>query len=190
MRIETKPGLHVMLLVTFAGFALATSVAQAERPSASSANAGVCDVLSDATPSLESLCVNYCEARDCVNSDDPECDNLLANYDRHRGDGDPEMPCLVSCPCYTTADIRNHPADLNSCIQWTDPSIFSALIDETTLNGVGAGINVSGEFYTCGYTDFTTASPVVDLRIVSPEEARACVDIVDAEIAARGLSCD
>ena len=190
MGIATRPGLHVMLLATFAGFVLATSSAQADRPSAASANEGVCDVLAGASPSLESLCVNYCEARDCVNSDDSECDNLLANYDRHRGAGDPEMPCLVSCPCYTTADIRNHPADLNNCIQWTDPSIFSALIDETTVNGVGAGINVSGEFYSCLYSDFTEGSAVVDLRIVSPDEARVCVDLVDAEIAARGLTCD
>jgi hypothetical protein len=190
MGFETKRGHRWLVFAMFAGLALATSPARAERPNAGSHNEGICEVLADASPGLESLCVNYCEARDCTNADDSECDALLANYDRHRAAGDPEMPCLVSCPCFTAADIRDHPAELTLCYQWTDPSIFSALVDETDLNGVGAGINVSGGFYSCLYSDFTTAFPVVDLRIVSPAEAQVCVDLVDAEIAARELSCD
>jgi hypothetical protein len=47
-----------------------------------------------------------------------------------------------------------------------------------------------GGVNSCLYTDFSIKSPVLDPRIVSPAEAASRVDIVDAEIAARGLSCN
>ena len=179
-------GQCLVVFVAFVCFALHASTVRAERPNASSASASVCSVLSDATPSLESLCVNYCEKRDCVNSDSSECDNLLANYDRHRGDGDPEMPCLVTCPCFTAADLRDHPVELVTCYQSSN-GVYSAISDAADTSGAAAGNNPLG-LHFCMYTDFVSD----DLHIfsmTSPEDAATCIDMIDAEIADRGFTC-
>jgi hypothetical protein len=80
-----------------------------ETPSAET----VCDFLKDAqyTPGLYGLCVAFCEALD---SDDfeplGECNvapmKILENYNKKRGEGDPEMPCLrPECPCFSVEDL-------------------------------------------------------------------------------------
>jgi hypothetical protein len=179
-------GQCLAVCVVFVCFALSAALVRAERPNASSASAGACSALSDATPSLKSICVNYCEKRDCVNSEDPECDNLLANYDRRRRDSDPGMPCLVTCPCFTAADLRDHPVELVTCYQ-SSSGIFSAIADAADTSGAGAGNNPRG-LHHCMYTNFVSD----DLKIfamTSPEEAAMCIEMIDAEIAYRGFTC-
>jgi hypothetical protein len=192
MRIEMTLDHRVMALVLFAGFALLASLADAERPNAAAANESRCDALSDATPGLESLCVNYCDRRDCPNSDKLGCDILLANYDRHRRDGDPEMPCLQTCPCFTARELRDYPAELTQCIQQSSSdTLASGIFGEPDVNGAGAISVFASGFNSCLYADFT-----VDPRIVrfggaslDSEVVAVCVAMVDAEIAARGHTC-
>lgn len=62
----------------------------------------VCDVLRDGeyTKGLYGLCVAYCEA-------EARSEKVLANYDRKRNEGDPEMPCTAppECPCWTAGMV-------------------------------------------------------------------------------------
>ncbi len=64
------------------------------------ANEGVCDDLTTATPGLFGLCVAFCEAQDCdpdLTADDPfaSCkpgsQKVLAQYNKRKGAGDPDM---------------------------------------------------------------------------------------------------
>jgi hypothetical protein len=175
-----------MVMAVFAGLALLASAGSAERP-----YAGVCGTLSDATPGLEALCVNYCEMRDCPNSDKPECDNLLANYDRHRGAGDPEMPCLWTCPCFTAQELRDHPVELTQCVQHSSDFLFTAIFDESEISGAGSSSNFAFGFFDCLFTDFSVHPPIIRFGggSLDPGEAAVCRALVDVEIAERGLSC-
>jgi hypothetical protein len=181
-----------MILVVFAGLALLASPGSAERPRADAASAGICGVLSGATPGLESLCVNYCEARDCPNSDARACESLLRNYNRHRRDGDPEMPCLQACPCFTAEDLRFHPAELVRCTQHVNPDFLaSGIFDEIETSGAGSVSNFTGGFHDCLYSDFTVDPPIARFGggSLDPDAVAACIAVIDAEIAARGLTC-
>jgi hypothetical protein len=183
----------VTIVAVFASLVLLASTGSAERPQTAASSAGICGVLSDATPGLESLCVNYCERRDCPNSDEPECDNLLINYDRHRRDGDPEMPCLWTCPCFTAQEVRDHPAELTRCIQYASADFFfRAIFAEDGVSGAGSTSNWWMGSHDCLYADFTVDPPIVRFGglALEPEEAAVCQAVIDAEIFDRGLTCE
>ncbi len=82
---------------------------------------GICDALKGGTPGLHGLCVAYCVAQDLGNPDNAEKQSafsLLNAYERKRGPGDPDMPCLAevsrevppppeaTCPCWTVETLR------------------------------------------------------------------------------------
>jgi len=163
----------------------------AQRPEADGAGEGLCAVLSTATPGLESLCVNYCEARDCPNSDATACERLLANYDRHRRDGDPEMPCLDVCPCFTAREIRDHPADLTRCsLRESDGSEFSGLFDANDgTQGVGVFSSIERNIYQCRYVNSFADPEDFRFERIGPDEANSCHAVVGDAIAERGLTC-
>jgi hypothetical protein len=183
---------RVTILVTFVGFALLASLAHARGPDAGGTSAGVCGVLSDATPGLESLCVNYCEVRNCPNSDGRECESLLTNYDRHRRDGDPRMPCLQNCPCFTAQELRDYPVELVECIRDSSADfLFTAVIGESEVDGAASVSNFAIGFYDCVYSDTTVDPPIVRFGggALDPEDAAVCHAVIEAEIAGRGLIC-
>lgn len=175
------------LFALLVAFAWAATIAHAERPIAVGSMEGICDALSDATPSLEALCVNYCEARDCVNSDDPECGLLLDNYYRHRRDGDPEMPCLATCPCFSASDLRNHPADLTRCVQQQTTVRNTIMMDDSGTLGAYGGVNLVRNFHLCGYV---VDRDLIRLLPVRREEAAVCGSLIAREIAERGMVCE
>ena len=77
------------------------------------AQEGICDQLIGGTPGLYGLCVAYCEAQDLnemfqeIKAGGKPGEKILANYNRKKQLGDPDMPCIVSapdaCPCFNTA---------------------------------------------------------------------------------------
>jgi len=88
------------------------------------ANASVCDVLHEATPGLHGLCVAFCEVQDHPNilaaiteqeihalEDAAPSGRLLANYNKKKKAGDPDMPCMNTttvtdpCPCWAEAEL-------------------------------------------------------------------------------------
>lgn len=161
--------------------------AQAEKPIEPGPGEGICAALFfqvNTTPGLHALCTNYCERRDCPNSDDPECDRLLDNYNRHRTENDPQMPCLEACPCYTAEEVRNHPVELTHCIQDFSERPYSAITDEPETSGAASGV------FFCMWSDVTVDPWIVRMAPVTDSNGAVCRAIVDAVIAERGLICD
>ena len=83
-------------------------------------SSGVCDVLADATPGLQRLCVAFCDMQDCeadFSLENPfeNCrrgsSKVYARYETKRGAGDPDMPCIkqpeveTACPCWTGDEL-------------------------------------------------------------------------------------
>lgn len=83
-------------------------------------NSGVCDELKDSSLGLRMMCVAFCELQSC--SPDYSLDNpfqncsrsskwILARYEKRRGPGDPDMPCVkqpevvAECPCWTREEL-------------------------------------------------------------------------------------
>jgi hypothetical protein len=180
---------NVIVGAVFAGLALLASPGSADHPKAA---AGICGALSDATLGLESLCVNYCEARDCPNSDKPECERLLTNYDRHRRDGDPEMPCLQTCPCFSAQELRDFPVELTQCMRnLSSDYLFTAIFGEFEADGAAASSRIDLGLYDCGYSVFSVDPPIIRFGglALDPGEAAVCRAMIDVEIAERGLTC-
>lgn len=85
----------------------------------------VCDQLKEdgITKGLYGLCVAFCEAQDILDVSTPitpeELESLkidspssviLANYNKKKKDGDPDMPCVLvdePCPCFTKQELED-----------------------------------------------------------------------------------
>lgn len=151
------------------------------------ANEGVCDGLkTNATPGLYGLCVAYCEAQDLDIVGDKETpnDKILANYNKKKQAGDPEMPCRkVPCPCWentTLAPItsRAGSGDVLSCVS----SATTAQIRNTT-NLQFATADIGRQPPICRYTD-TTVTPRISVRFdLNAAEAQSCYDQILAACA-------
>jgi hypothetical protein len=191
VRVEMSLGRCLLACVALVEIALLPTFATGEQPYAAPANAGICEVLSDATPGLAPLCVGYCERRDCLHLDSVACSRLLSNYDRKRRDDDPEMPCLQTCPCFTAEELREHPVELTACSQAVSAeSEFSGLFDQqTSTQGVGVFSSFERDFYQCRYVNGDAAPPDFRFEFISPEDADICHAIVGREIFDRGLDC-
>lgn len=128
------------ILCIAAGFLMeAPAVAQTldgETP----ANEGVCDGLQGTTPGLYGLCVAFCEAQDHAAlsvpiteeelealEDDIPSGRILANYNKKKKAGDPDMPCIKveePCPCWDSAEFDQATLSgtpFNSCRRWNGP---------------------------------------------------------------------
>ena len=102
---------------------------------------GVCDPLKGGTPGLYGLCVAYCEAQDLGDPAKAEgkesAFHLLASYERKRGPGDPDMPCLsdptrevppapqADCPCWTVDTLREALPQPSGCQTGSDYVVMS-----------------------------------------------------------------
>ena len=118
-----KLSLYTLFVTVSAAFGFAATpaaFAQGTPDGETPANEGVCDDLMFATPGLYGLCVAFCEAQDCepdFSLDDPfeQCTPsspmVLEAYDRRKGEGDPEMPCVqqTGCPCWSTEELADFP---------------------------------------------------------------------------------
>ena len=102
-----KHGLIVSVLL-LAGGAIFAQTPDGATP----ANEGVCDGLraDGVTKGLYGLCVAFCEAQDMDvwgELTDPPRGRLLELYEKKRGDGDPDMPCIAqnTCPCWSAEEV-------------------------------------------------------------------------------------
>ena len=128
-------------------FFLSTGVHAKTPDGGTPANEGICDTLVDHTPGLYGLCVAYCEAQDIdLLLDDPDqvskavpSEKILENYNRKKGAGDPDMPCIQeSCPCWTTEEVS-----YGSWGDRSEPFCFSSFTGGVsgTLTGLAEGDN-------------------------------------------------
>lgn len=142
------------------------------------AEESVCDPLKGAgvTKGLYGLCIAYCEA-------EARSQNVLDNYNRRRGETDPEMPCaeppVASCPCWS-ADTLQAARDSGLTPACTFGAVDEAIYFDISLLPVVSyeafGVNSS----TCGYIfdpDLSTdpTEGTIELSIgVKPAEEGAC----------------
>lgn len=117
-------------IATMSGNAIA-STPDGETP----ANEGVCDGLQGATPGLYGLCVAYCEAQDLdATNKNPPSLKILANYNKKKQAGDPDMPCVQTpCPCFSIEELSAVTQDgiVSACI---DSGELIQLIDNSTFD--------------------------------------------------------
>jgi len=180
------------LSLILAGFALGSSPASAQSNAQATADARTCDALVDATPGLRGICVAYCERLDCSNPDSPECAALRSSYDRRRQTGDPDLPCLPICPCFSLSELLDHPAELDTCeIGESEYEAWAGAWDHATaLQGCGTFSSTEfGDFAQCRFQNTVVDPPYTRFARITQEEAAICRAIVAEFIAARGLDC-
>ena len=157
-------------------------------------NAGICDAMSDSNPGLtkglQGLCVAYCEARDyradigdvgALGRNDVAKGKILANYNRKKKAGDPDMPCVASnasCPAWSAAEIAavgsrgyskirdDHLLDVGYLNRLSDEERVVSKVDFPSaamgVNNVWADHFVNGvddpadDTYAAGYQDYET----------------------------------
>lgn len=130
------------LLVKVAAFSLGaltiTTVGAQTPDGVTPVNEGICDELVGGTPGLYGLCVAFCEAQDIASIDEPITEDhlaalevsapsgkILANYDRKKQPGDPDMPCIKveePCPCWSSEEL----AELDGILWDGRPSYSTA----------------------------------------------------------------
>lgn len=138
------------------------------------ANEGVCDALHGGTPGLYGLCVAYCEAQDLDSFDkNPPNARILANYNKKKLAGDPDMPCIqVPCPCWSDAELASISADgMAAACPRTDTK--SQIIDNAARTKFAeADIKAGAE--RCRYIDLNTDPRTIRSFTITPEEAQSC----------------
>jgi len=187
--------LAVAGIVVFAGMTGVSSSAMAmmtpdgETP----ANEGVCDGLKGATPGLYGLCVAYCEAQDLDTIDkEPPSEKILANYEKKRQAGDPDMPCIQKpeCSCVSNAELSAMTADgMGSCNRLITNKL--TITDNGPLNF--ADINTTPGREACRFVD-TETSPITvrsqrladDADSTAAQKAEVCRAAIDAACLAIG----
>lgn len=158
----------------------------------------VCDPLKGATPGLYGLCVAYCEAQDCDSDQflSGQCDSpnpkVLANYDKKKREGDPNIPCILpppSCPCFDAAKLGE--LGLVSCRVLGD-SI--SLVGDRVVSRDNAGWRPAntktGAPPQCNFANFDGSTVIESiLEATDPEQAVICKQILLDYAAANGFPC-
>lgn len=170
----------MVLLTGLAGFggSVMASTPDGETP----ANEGVCDLLQNATPGLYGLCVAYCEAQDLdiLGDKEPPNTRILANYDKKKQAGDPDMPCVQTpCPCWTIEEIDGILATggLKTCTLVGDFAQIENQVD--TINGVAQRARIDSDRLQCRYLDRTTDPRISrGFKNLTAEEAASCASHV------------
>lgn len=174
-----------LILITGAVTSMPTQAATADGETP--ANEGACDVLkTSATPGLYGLCVAYCEAQDLDIIGDKETPNnkILANYNKKKQVGDPDMPCLkVPCPCWTDAELAR--------ITTSGGSLSCGKTATTALIRNSSPIQFAStdvSLLNCRFTD-TSISPVISRRFsgIDPTAAQSCYTQITQACASLGL---
>ena len=152
------------------------------------ANEGVCDVLkTNATPGLYGLCVAYCEAQDLDSFDKgPPNVKILANYNKKKQAGDPDMPCLkVPCPCWSDAEFASITVDNMAAACPRATNKIQIINNSPKTQFAEADTTLSGE--RCRYINLNVAPPVVRSFSITAPEAQSCFNTVAAACNALGL---
>jgi len=151
------------------------------------ANEGVCDNLKGATPGLYGLCVAYCEAQDLDSFDKgPPNTKILANYNKKKQAGDPDMPCLqVPCPCWSDAELASISADGMAAACPTATNKIQLIDNATKTHFAEADANTGAE--RCRYIDLNTLPPTIRSFSITAPEAQSCFTAVSAACNALGL---
>jgi hypothetical protein len=195
---------HLSLILFAAALLGLTSPADARSPAA--LNAGVCDGLQDATPGLYGLCVSFCEAQTCVpdfSLEDPfqNCKpssvRLLEQYNRRKGTGDPEMPCVqrsVPCPCWSSTEITQlrHPAPGDTAVCSNGPSqAYWAISGANGSGSYGTVVfgNSTGVCYLMDSCQDGNCLGVTRNLLISAEQGAACQASAATSASLRGISC-
>ena len=163
-------------LATMSGNAIA-STPDGEIP----ANEGVCDVLQGGTGGLYGLCVAYCEAQDLDQFDkEPPRTKILANYDKKKQAGDPDMPCLqVPCSCWTDAELSSISADGQAvCLDATDKLQIVNTTADISRQFAEADTEVGRE--RCRYLDLNSPRTIRFFSITADEAAGCYAQVVSA----------
>ena len=151
------------------------------------ANEGVCDTLKGKTPGLYGLCVAYCEAQDLDSFDkEPPNTKILANYNKKKQAGDPDMPCLqVPCPCWSDAELAAIGAD---GIAAACPSSTNKLqIIDNAPKTLFAEADKNAGRERCRYIDLNTVPPIIRSFQITAPEAQSCYAAVESACNALGL---
>ena len=192
---------------------------------ASNLNSGVCDVLEGSSRSLRMMCIAFCELQSCspdFTAEDPfeSCARsskwIYNRYEKKRGAGDPEMPCVsqspavqttvaaAACPCWSAEEYSQlryaASSDLTRCavdgVSGTSTNVDNMLVSggaAYTLSMTSFGSYQGGAPNCSLYNVCTDGSCLRDdsrLMEVSPEQLQACeTDIANAALA-RGIACN
>jgi len=180
----------VLNFFSAAGFAILTGLMVVSANSLAStpdgqtpANEGVCDVLKmdGITKGLYGLCVAYCEAQDLNDMNkEPPSTRILANYNKKKQSGDPDMPCLEpppNCPCWTPAELEAIFADGVSgmCNSTSNQTSF---IDSNPVYQVAQGTVDGSSGSTCAFTDISIGESL--FINISESDAVVCKTQVEA----------
>lgn len=165
-----------------------TSSVQASTPDGETpANEGVCDVLKGGTAGLYGLCVAYCEAQDLDSFDKgPPNVRILANYNKKKLAGDPDMPCIqVPCPCWSAAEFGSITADgmAAACSRATNKI---QIIDNAPRTHFAEGDTSNGG-ERCRYINLNTLPPTVRSFSITAPEAQSCYSQVTTACNSLGL---
>lgn len=176
-----------VLLLGMTGF---SSTAVASTPDGETpANEGVCDILKvdGITKGLYGLCNAYCEAQDLDTFDKgPPNVKILANYNKKKQPGDPDMPCLqVPCPCWSDAELATITSDGMAAACPASTGKIQIINNAPKTHFADADTNTGSE--RCRYIDLNVAPPTVRSFSISPEEAQACFAAVTSACQSVGL---
>jgi hypothetical protein len=165
----------------FASLSMLSTATLASTPDGETpANEGVCDVLIGATPGLYGLCNAYCEAQDLDSFDkEPPRSKILANYDKKKQAGDPDMPCLqVPCPCWSADELGSIHADGQAvCLPETDKlQIVNTTVD---IARQFAEADTEAGRERCRYLDLNTSPRTIRFFSITADEAQSCFSQVE-----------
>ncbi|TNF87524.1 MAG: hypothetical protein EP301_06610 [Gammaproteobacteria bacterium] len=189
----------------------------------SNLNSGVCDVLEGSSRGLRMMCVAFCELQSCspdFSAENPfeSCSRsskwIYNRYEKRRGAGDPEMPCVnrpepttqtaAACPCWTGDELSGfrYPASTDrvaTCTVDNSPAASIQNFDNMQVSdGAGAytlSLSSFGSYNgapTCAMTDICADGVCLDdsrLQEVSAEELLACEADIAMAAANRGITC-
>ena len=186
-------------------------------------NSGVCDELQGATRGLRMMCIAFCELQSCspdFTAENPfeSCSRsskwIFARYEKRRGPGDPDMPCVkqpaavAECPCWTRGELANLRSPSASdrfalCELDGDPAPTMANYDnwriESSTSGEYSTLLATFGAYgadmapTCAVNDVCTDGSCLGeyrMQSVTPEQFAACEADVALSAANRGIACN
>lgn len=152
------------------------------------ANEGACDVLkTNATPGLYGLCVAYCEAQDLDTfGKEPANSKILANYNKKKQAGDPDMPCIkIPCPCWSDTELAAITADNAAAACLRAGSRIQLIDNAPKTHFVEADTALSAE--RCRYINLNAAPPVLRNFSITAPEAAACYAAVNSACGSLGI---
>jgi hypothetical protein len=174
-------------LFFIAGLVAAAPVIAETPDGTTPANEGACDVLkTNATPGLYGLCVAYCEAQDLDTFEkEPTNTKILANYNKKKQAGDPDMPCVkVPCPCWTDAELASISiGGAAACLRATNK--VQIIDNAPRTHFAEADTTLAAE--RCRYIDLNVSPLVIRSFSITAPEAASCYAAVSSACNALGL---